>query len=190
MEQSLGEFTESFNSENKTAVEDTVPLARGNVVATATTTAPGAESAAPAGSDDYSGEDESESDEVASSDMGGADDEGLRVGSSEIWRFNLKTDSPHEVRHRIEQILGDLHVPASTPGFGGVEAPGGIQFDLLVPRGIVLELKKQLQKLSPKQVPAEGATVASADNFTWYKNRSKRKIAEGRARVVIWLSQI
>ena len=186
VEQNLNEFSDSFSAAENTApgsesLVAPVPLARGKVPVEA--------GGADAGGDEYSGENESaDDDEVASEETAGGN---LHVGNSEIWRFNLKTDSPHEIRPRIVQLLVDLHVPSSTPGFGGIEAPGGIQFDLLVSKSVVLELKKQLQKLAPRQAPA----LASADSlaseaFTWYKNKSKRKIPDGQGRVVIWLSQM
>jgi hypothetical protein len=30
----------------------------------------------------------------------------------------------------------------------------------------------------------------STDTFTWYKSKSRRQIPAGKARVVIWLSQV
>ncbi|MBC7691288.1 MAG: zf-HC2 domain-containing protein [Methylotenera sp.] len=123
----------------------------------------------------------------------------MKVGNAEIWRFNLKTDSPHQIRPQIVKTLVDLKIPANTPGLGGIEAPGGIQFDLLVPQSVIPNLKAQLQKLAASgHIAAKnGVKVALVSNdstsnqpFTWYKNKSKREIPKGRARIVIWLSQI
>lgn len=117
-------------------------------------------------------------------------DPNIRVGRSEIWRFNLKTDSPPLVRARIMKIFTDTGIPDTTPGFGGIEAPGGIQFDLIVPQSAIPTLKAQLEKLaapSPNQQPGD---TPFSETFTWYKNRSKKPIPNGTSRVVIWLSQI
>ena len=56
----------------------------------------------------------------------------IHVGKAEVWRFNMKTDSPHDMRPKIVKLLSDLKIPQNTVGFAGIEAPGGIQFDLLV----------------------------------------------------------
>jgi len=110
----------------------------------------------------------------------------VQVGKSEIWRFNLKTDAPTIVRGQILKALKDTGVPETTPGIGGVEAPGGIQFDILVPQSVIAPLKNQLEHLSGK--PSEN--LPFSETFTWYKNRSKKPIPNGMSRVVIWLSQI
>jgi hypothetical protein len=162
---------------------------------------PAGDLAASGDTDDFAGETESDAlldDEEHEETQAILDEKGkpVRVGSSEIWRFNLKTDSPHEIRPKIVQTLTALHVPADTPGLGGIEAPGGIQFDLLVPLSVVPGLKNQLQRLAPHapraQVIAanEAGTTPGSGSFTWYKNKSRRKIPPGKARVVIWLSQM
>jgi hypothetical protein len=110
----------------------------------------------------------------------------IQVGKAEIWRFNLKTDAPAIVRGEILKALKETGVPENTPGIGGVEAPGGIQFDLLVPISVIAPLKVQLEKLAG--TPAED--LPFNETFTWYKNRSKKPIPNGMSRVVIWLSQI
>ena len=112
-----------------------------------------------------------------------------KVGASEIWRFNLKTDSPHEVRTKIIQILTELHTPPQTPGLGGFEAPGGIQFDLILPQSSVLKLRVDLKRLT-RPTPSASSEEAQNEPFTWYKNKSKKQLPPGKARVVIWLSQI
>jgi hypothetical protein len=167
-----------------------VPLARGKTYKptegeSQDTSAPG---------DEFSGENEDDEDSAAGAGTDGNDS--VHVGSSEIWRFSIKTDSPHEIRPKVVQLLTDLGVSAQTPGVGGTEAPGGIQFDLLVPQGIVANLKHQLQKIAPSPASvhdanaSEASEMATRETFTWYKNKSKRKIPAGKARVVIWLSQM
>ena len=177
IERSINEYGDAMNAGEQTSE---IPLARGKVQAAAP---------AESGGDEYSGEGEDSSDDdVASEETGEGDN--LRVGNSEIWRFNLKTDSPHEVRPKIVQALRDLHVAADTPGIGGIEAPGGIQFDLFLPKNVILELKRQLAKIAPKPGEKNPDNPFTSDTFTWYKNKSKRKIPEGKTRVVIWLSQM
>ena len=142
--------------------------------------------------DDFTGEygEETEDDGAASSEDASADT--VQVGSSEIWRFNLKTDSPHEVQPKVVALLRSLNVPQDTPGLGGIEAPGGIQFDLVVSVSVVSNLRLGLKKLAAPapQASAEDNSAAPTATFTWYKNKSRRKIAAGKARVVIWLSQM
>lgn len=181
MEKSLGEFDQS--STDLTSEEDpahgSAPLIRGRTG----DTSPGATVDATGSTDEFSGETEEDETEEE-------EESNLRVGNSEIWRFILKTDSPHEIRKKVVEILQDLGTPAQTPGLGGIEVPGGIQFDLLLPKTIVTSLKKHLQSTLPK--PSEGtADSAMGEPFTWYKskNRGKRTIPEGKTRVVIWLSQ-
>jgi hypothetical protein len=101
----------------------------------------------------------------------------------------LKTDSLREMQPRIVAILVGLDVPKETPGIGGIEAPGGIQFDLVVPSSAVASLMAQLKKLPTSSRDAAADSVGTPTAFTWYKNKSKRKLANGKARVVIWLSQ-
>jgi hypothetical protein len=128
-----------------------------------------------------------ETEALANSEADDAGDESeVQVGKSEIWRFNLKTDAPALVRGQILKALRETGVPETTAGIGGVEAPGGIQFDLLVPIAVIAPLKVQLERLAG--TPSED--LPFNETFTWYKNRSKKPIPRGMSRVVIWLSQI
>jgi hypothetical protein len=139
-------------------------------------------------------EDADLSDEVANSDSDGDAENStgvdvesdVQVGKGEIWRFNLKTDAPALVRNQILKTLKDVGILETTPGIGGVEAPGGIQFDLLVPQSAIPQLKVHLEKLAG----TPSANLPFSETFTWYKNRSKKPIPNGMSRVVIWLSQI
>jgi hypothetical protein len=86
-----------------------------------------------------------------------------------------------------EKFSDDPAVPSQQ--IKGVNAPGGIQFDLLVPQSAVARLKQELLQLAPP--PPDGlADTPAGETFTWYKIKSKRKIPAGKARVVIWISQI
>jgi len=137
-------------------------------------------------------EDAEISDEVANSESDSENSAGIevdsnvQVGKGEIWRFNLKTDAPALVRSQIMKALTETGIPNTTNGIGGVEAPGGIQFDLFVPQSAIPTIKAHLEKLAGK--PSEN--LPFSETFTWYKNRSKKPIPNGTSRVVIWLSQI
>jgi hypothetical protein len=139
--------------------------------------------------EDFTGEYGEEEDTEASS--GNSADDQAQVGASEIWRFNLKTDSPREVQPRVIQLLKSLGVPGATPGLAGIEAPGGIQFDLLVDPSVIGPLRNGLRKLTPGAAMGAADAAPSANaQFTWYKNKSKTRMAAGKTRIVIWLSQV
>lgn len=113
----------------------------------------------------------------------------IRVGDSEIWRFILKTDNPAEMRGHIVRLLTDLGVPPSTVREAGIEVPGGIEFDLIVPQGIIPDIKRKLQGLAPP-APREFAKTPASETFTWYKSKSRTPVPKHRSRLVIWISQI
>lgn len=167
-----------------------LPLARGK------TTAAGAEGGEPAvAQDEFLGEEEGEDDLDTIGKPSKAQPD-IHVGSSEVWRFNLKTDSPHDLRPKVVQLLRGVDLPANLPGIGGIEAPGGIQFDIIAPQEIVAKIKTELQHIAGDSSirSLESRTVnplnsLSSDAFTWYKVKSRRTIPQGKARVVIWLSQ-
>ncbi len=189
LDRSLNEFSESA-PEGTTSGQSTVaaPLLRGNV---------NVQPVADAGqADDYSAGESGESapDESDDSDAGteATAPGDIHVGNSEIWRFNLKTDSPHEFRPKIVQVLAGLKGSASKSNqgnIGGIEAPGGIQFDLLVNKSDVSVIKRSLEKMAP-MAPENLRDTPVGETFTWYKNRSKSKIPPGFTRVVIWISQM
>lgn len=108
-------------------------------------------------------------------------------GPSEVWRFNIKTDSPRDTRLKIIQALKDLQIFShSQAGANGVEAPGGIQFNLLIPSESVASLKQILQQISISQ--KDGANLN--ESFSWFKNKSRQTYEKGKTKIVIWLSQI
>lgn len=165
--------------------ETQLPLARGK-------SNPGlTEATLAANEDDFASEDDGEEEDEAPA----RPEREVRVGNSEVWRFNLKTDSPHDIRPRVVQLLQELKIPANTPGISGIEAPGGIQFDLIVSQAAVPGLKSHLQRIagaSARQTANRTGMTASElqEAFTWYKVKSRRNIPPGKSRVVIWLSQI
>jgi Putative zinc-finger len=202
VETNLEDFTQSFREWRESLDRsDSAPLIRGKSPASID---PGLAQAPPVKEEFSSGDSEGEADNSSASDEedsggddsiavegggGTNDDSEVHVGPNEIWRFMLKTDSPREMRPRIVKILSDLQVPANTPGLGGIEAPGGIQFDLLISKNFVPGIKKELQAIAPKP-PAELAQTPAGETFTWYKNKSKTHLPDQKARVVIWLSQM
>jgi hypothetical protein len=182
-EKSVEKRLEVFNAEELMTEMDLgtkkgeVPLARGKTDTT-TTEHEG---------DDYSGDEEGDEDTIQSAET--TEEGDVKVGNSEIWRFVLKTDSPHELRSKIVDLLLSSGLQKSTDGIGGIEAPGGIQFDLLVPKSVVGHVKHGLQKLSSTINKQQAGASPLGDSFTWYKNKSKKFIPAGKARIVIWLSQ-
>jgi hypothetical protein len=194
MDRSLNEYNEGFEN---TETDSTAPngatqdVAQNGVLPTtgaagpapATSGKPTAEAFAPT---DVSEDADSEDDEGESDD---ADTPEIHVGKAEVWRFNMKTDSPRDIRPKITQLLTNLKVPANTAGIGGIEAPGGIQFDLLVSPDVVPQVKQALEKMAPA-APKDVANSPLSETFTWYKNKSKTPIPPGKTRLVIWLSQI
>lgn len=145
--------------------------------------------------DDFSSESETDeetdsADNTPTSDQEEETETGdeIRVGNSDIWRFILRTDSPQELKPKITAILTSLEA-APDGKAEGVSAPGGIQFDLTLPKASVPILKRQLFELAPP-TPEGLADSPAGETFTWYKIKSKRQIPSGKARVVIWISQI
>lgn len=133
-------------------------------------------------------QDLSSGDDVSGGDDNDDAEENVRVGKSQLWRFTLKTVSPDEVRPKVIQALNELNVPKTTAGINGMQVPGGIEFDLVLPQSVVPNLKKALQKLSPHSNEGQEESAASA-SFSWYKVKSKRKLPDGTSQVVIWLAQ-
>ena len=191
IERSLADMMESFQSGDgildRTGIQ--LPLVRGHSSPDANNLATQDTSSSP--SDEFNSESadaDSDADPFEESD-GSV----IQVGQAEIWRFNIKTDSPHELRSQIVKTLLELKLEKNTRGLGGIEAPGGIQFDLVVPQALILPLKKSLQKLAPRgtvdETDAESDT-AQTETFTWYKSKSKSPLQTGHVHLVIWLSQI
>jgi len=183
-EHNMEKRLDAFNLENMLPGEAgqstaTIPLGRGK-------SAEG-ESQSDEFQDEYTAEDNTTQDEY---DQATGPD--IRVGESEIWRFILRTDSPHEVRTKVVQTLSSLGIPKDTARLGGTEAPGGIQFDLVVSKHIVSGLKNHLQKMSGNTSHSQNQQQdknSSSEKFTWYKNKSRKPLPHGKVRIVIWLSQ-
>jgi len=119
--------------------------------------------------------------------------EKIHVGKADVWRFILRTDSPQDLRPKITTLLKSLSseegTPALSPKIEGVNAPGGIQFDLVLQQSAIPKLKRQLFEFAPP-TPDGLADTPAGETFTWYKIKSKRALPTGKVRVVIWISQI
>jgi hypothetical protein len=157
--------------------------------------------------DDFGGE-ESEDDSESALDAGGettshtrwegewdsskAHSTGSTTAGAQVWRFSIRTDSPQDMRTKIHDALIKAGVAPTAKMIHGFVAPGGIQFDVLAPVGSVEDLKKTLQEFSDEHAPADDSAASEhpypTDPFTWYRNRSKRPLPQGAARVIIWLS--
>ncbi len=176
-ENKLGESRDSFSS-----VESSKEFAQSNIPSLGD--APQAPSTAPSGvalvgvtdEDEISGENEASEDY---SSVG---------GKSQLWRFTLKTVSPDELRQQIIHTLLSLKVSDKTPGLSGMQVPGGIEFKMILQESQVPDIKSALQKLAPI-LPEKSKSVPGSENFTWYRVKSRKKIPEGKAQVIIWLSQ-
>lgn len=127
-------------------------------------------------------------DEISGEDD--AEEESPKAGRSQLWRFTLKTVSPDELRPLVIKTLTELGIPSETTGLGGMQVPGGIEFDLILPDASVPNIKHSLSKLTPRlSEQSNSAAAPGPDNFSWYKVKSKRKLPAGSSQVVIWLSQ-
>jgi hypothetical protein len=124
------------------------------------------------------------------------DDEGagevtVEVGRSEVWRFYIKTDTPAELRTKVQDILKQLRVFDGTPGTTGIEAPGGVQFSFYLPSSQVNTIMNSLSEMAPKIDPSQIENDSPLSQlFTWYKKKSLQPIPAGQAKVIIWLSQM
>lgn len=111
------------------------------------------------------------------------EEEGPSHGKSYLWRFILKTVSPDELRPSVIKMITDLGVAQDIKGLGGMQVPGGIEFDLVLAQSLVSNLKDNLKKLAP-ETETQGNEI-----FTWYRVKSKKKLPDGKSQVVIWLAQ-
>jgi hypothetical protein len=199
IEKNFAELSESLGhsdlgGSDSNSLPNQVPaMNRGKMAAAAaSTTTTGddfgdSEGSAASGSESESEEESDGEETTVSSGTSTGDGSEIRIGKAEVWRFNFKTDSPHEFRPKIVQVLSELKIPSNTQGLGGTEAPGGIQFDLMLPQAVVPSLMKQLQKLAPPIPEGMNGNLA-VQTFTWYKNKSRQPIPSGMTHVVIWLS--
>ncbi len=163
----------------------------------------------PAMVDDFGGEDAEEDDSQAADTATGAvqhtrwegewdpakhkASQGSGAGSgAQVWRFILRTDSPQDMRGKIHDALIKAGAAPTAKMIHGFVAPGGIQFDVLVPSESIDDLKQVLKEFSDEHAAPEDSGAAEnpfpTEPFTWYRNRSKRPLPQGAARVIIWLS--
>ena len=110
------------------------------------------------------------------------------------------------------KVLAQLKISGEGRAQGGLQVPGGIEFDLIVSESIVPELRTALHKLVARpedQLSQNGQSDpsdssednsssnehehekqnAKSDHFSWYRVHSKQKLPEGKSKVIIWLAQ-
>jgi hypothetical protein len=120
-----------------------------------------------------------------------------KASAPQVWRFILRSDSPQEMRAKIHRSLLDARALPTSRFLNGFAAPGGIQFDAFVPTENIERLRDQLASI----VDQKGTAVTPAGEaesqgpyptspFNWYKNKSKRPLPAGAARVIVWISLI
>jgi len=107
---------------------------------------------------------------------------------TELWRFTLKTVSPDELRAQVAKIIQSLKIQ-NVHAENGIQVPGGIEFDLLVAKGVVPQLKEQLEKLASQASNTTEPNLGTTDTFSWYKVKYRQKLPEGYVKAVIWLAQ-
>lgn len=115
-----------------------------------------------------------------------------KLGHSQLWRFTLKTVSPDELRLDVLKILSPLNLTPKSSGLSGIQVPGGIEFNFLLASEQISNLKNDLQRLvqpGSNTPQASQPHSISPETFTWYKVHSKKKLPEGKAQVIIWISQ-
>jgi hypothetical protein len=145
-------------------------------------------------SEEVEDDDDSASDLVEASLQNGTT---KKAGAPQVWRFILRTDSPQEIRAKIHRTLVDAQALNTSRFLNGFAAPGGIQFDAFVPLENIDRLKNELSALVDAKVASTGASADQDSQgpyptspFTWYKNKSKRPLPAGAARVIVWISLI
>ena len=114
----------------------------------------------------------------------------------QIWRFNLRTDSPQEIRAKVHASLVDAGALPGSRFLNGFAAPGGIQFDALVPQEGVERLKDRLEALVDPKESADAGRGRSdpaqdpypTSPFTWFRSKSARPLPAGTVRVIVWIS--
>lgn len=123
-----------------------------------------------------------------------AEGETVRVGESEVWRLMVRTEAPRDLRDKVIEAVKEIfrkseeesNIPTDADLQGKI-APGGILFNFLVPKSLVIEIKNRIELLAPP------ASQKQADKlkppFTWYKKKVGKEIPPGKTRVVVWLSQ-
>jgi hypothetical protein len=125
----------------------------------------------------------------------------LHHGQSQLWRFTLKTASSEESRplvvEALTQVLAQAGITEKPSGLNGTAVPGGIEFDLVLPKETIPALKDALHKIanaSPQEISQEphGAQEPHSSEqaaFTWYRVKTRKKLPAHAVQVLIWLPQ-
>lgn len=137
--------------------------------------------------DDYTSEAGSEGEDVAVEEPNSAK---IRVPTRpEIWRFHIKSSTPKELRKQIVALFLSAGLSADSPGVGGIEAPGGIQFNLLLSSVKLPQFRADIEKLAPPRPTDLEPGSPMGETFTWIRSKSKTPLPAGKVRVVVWISQ-
>ena len=118
----------------------------------------------------------------------------------EVWRINVRVANLRDAQTRAQEILAKNGASRVESGALGIDAPGGVQFDLMIALEKVSDIRKSFRTLAlpdPEPADATGSDITEStkplplrQSFTWYKSRSKEPVPEGKARLVIWISQM
>ncbi len=150
--------------------------------------------------DDHESVDEFEEDAVDEAES--EDISKIIAKSGEIWRFNFKSHTPSELKTRVITRIEKLSNHLNQKDFKISEVPGGIQIDLIAPTKVTQDIFNDLTRDGADQLLRASAdqkttkltagilTSSEGSEFTWYRNKSKKPIPQGSARIVFWLSQI
>jgi len=112
----------------------------------------------------------------------------ITVGNYEMWRFIIKTNAADEIKKEVEQSLKNIDHEAYQE-IKAYRVPGGIQFNLTIPKESVLSIKDKMESLSIGEHHPKD-TEELKKFFSWYKKRSVQKMPLGYTQIVIWISQI
>lgn len=122
----------------------------------------------------------------------------VKATENEVWRINIKTDALSEIQKRLLASIKSEHSVDDRESIAGVVAPGGVQIEFTASTEFIQQFKNEINAIS-KQIEQENAQpVANANpkikartsGLTWYKSKSKVKLAKGKIKIVIWLSQM
>ncbi len=170
---------------------DELPLSDGELVASS--------GGAPEDSvDDFASEyDDPEPAQGELSEAAWKGEKGSRSARPDVWRFILRTDSPQDLRAPVHRAIEGAGTLPGSKFANGFVAPGGVQFDVLIPQAAVEPLRQELSNIleqrsreTEQDLRGSSSGPYPTSPFTWYRNRSKRPLPAGAARVIVWLSLI
>lgn len=124
----------------------------------------------------------------------------IKAVANEVWRFNIKTDTLHELQTRLLNAIKSEHSVDDREKVTGTIAPGGVQIDFTASVEFIQQFKNEINAIAkkleqentqPAAAAVPGKTIKPRNSgLTWYKSKSKTKLPKDRIRIVIWLSQM